>query len=49
VYLSSPMRRILRMEKSTLVNLYNSPIRFEDTAQKSVKKVVASHDRVDAD
>jgi uracil-DNA glycosylase family 4 len=29
VYLSSPMRRILRKEKMQFVNLYNTPIHFE--------------------
>lgn len=28
VYLSSPMRRILRLERGKLINLYNSPIQF---------------------
>lgn len=29
VYLTNPMRRILRLERTSLINLYNSPIRFE--------------------
>jgi uracil-DNA glycosylase family 4 len=36
VYLSSPMRRILRMEKMQFVNLYNTPIQFEFSSHSHV-------------
>jgi uracil-DNA glycosylase family 4 len=35
VYLSSPMRRLLRIERSRLVNLYNAPIDFEEASVAS--------------
>ncbi|HEY9869884.1 MAG TPA: uracil-DNA glycosylase family protein [Candidatus Obscuribacterales bacterium] len=35
VYLTGPMRRILRIEKTSLVNLYNSPIDFGEYVDPS--------------
>ena len=32
VYLTKPMRSILRTEKTCMINLYNSPIKFERLA-----------------
>jgi len=33
VYLTSPMRRMLRIERSKMINLYNSQIKFETDAE----------------
>lgn len=41
VYLSLPMRRILRMEKMQLVNLYNTPIQFEFSLVGSASQLVS--------
>jgi uracil-DNA glycosylase family 4 len=35
VYLTSPMRKMLRLERSKMINLYNSQIKFESDAEEA--------------
>jgi uracil-DNA glycosylase family 4 len=41
VYLTSPMRRMLRLEKSKMINLYNSQIRFESDSDDGQRTAIA--------
>jgi uracil-DNA glycosylase family 4 len=41
VYLTSPMRKMLRLEKSKMINLYNSQIRFESDSDDGKRTAVA--------